>query len=766
MGRIFRQNPILNYFLIGFICAAGSLFSPKVFSVLDFVDNWLADLRLTTIAPTMAQHPDIVLFSITEDTLAQYPYRFPLDRGMLADAVNRFNEAGVRAIGMDILFDQATEPTKDRRLAEAISASRAPVIVGWASENEGLTRKQVDYLKEYLPDAIHAPSNLVKDGSDGTVRWIYPGQDAAEGYRTAFAPALAKAGGAAGKRETQNLYFRSGTDGSAIPFKTFPLHILKNLPKEWYANKIVLIGADLPNEDRHRTPFAALLGNEAGSLPGIVIHAFAISQLIDGKSFDRENLAVELIVAIGVSALGIWIALLGTSLFLKVVVATVGMALIWVTGFGLFALVGVMIPLFAPSLAYVSAIGLSTALVAHYHRQEKKFAEAMVRRRNESLHKIVENSFDAIVVATADGEIISTNPSAELVMGWQPDEVTGSLIADHIPDAETLSADFLERDKKFRKSAKGEIQPLEIDCVRADGTPFTMELVIYTAPVSDLSGKTNLAGERVSYIFSFRDITVRRLTEQAREEARQEAEAANRAKTEFLANMSHELRTPLNAIIGFSELMRTEALGPLGSPQYLEYMNDINGSGQQLIQVINDILDMSKIEAGELTPSEDILDFARAADTAIRLVADRAQKGEISLVNSVPADIPQMYADERMLKQILSNLLSNAVKFTPQGGMVELSAEANSLGFTFSVSDTGCGIPEDKMDVILQPFGQADMTLQRNYEGTGLGLPLVNAMTELHGGKLEIFSREGRGTTATVRLPGDRIIETNEKIAS
>ncbi|CAN0564583.1 unnamed protein product, partial [Laminaria digitata] len=278
----------------------------------------------------------------------------------------------------------------------------------------------------------------------------------------------------------------------------------------------------------------------------------------------------------------------------------------------------------------------------------------------------------------------------------------------------------------------------EIGCTRTDGSPFTMELVVYTAPVSNLSGTATVAGERVSYIYSFRDITVRRMAEEAREEARHAAEAANRAKTEFLANMSHELRTPLNAIIGFSELMRTEALGPLGSPQYLEYMNDINGSGQHLIQIINDILDMSKIEAGELSPNEDVFDFARAADTAIRLVSDRAQKGEISLVNSVPDDIPQLYADERMLKQILLNLLSNAVKFTPEGGMVELSAEANDVGYAFSVSDTGCGIPEDKMDVILQPFGQADMTLHRNYEGTGLGLPLVNAMTELHGGKLEI----------------------------
>lgn len=767
MSRFFRQNAALSYILIGVLCAAGSLMSPRAFSVLEFIENWLADLRLTSMAAPMEPHPDIVLFTITEETLAQFPYRFPLDRGMLADAVKRFNAAGVRAIGMDILFDQPTEAAKDKALAAAIAESRVPVVVGWASADEGLTKTQVEYLDTYLPAAIHAPSNLVKAGGDGTVRWIYPGTDTPKGFRPAFASALAMAPGTTPVRETRDLYFRSGPDGGPVPFRTFPLHLLPNLPPQWFADKIVLIGADLPNEDRHRTPFAALLGNDAGSIPGLVVHAFAIAQMIDGTSFNRQNLIIELVVGVAVAALGVWIAILGAGLTIKLAVAALGLAAIWGTGFGVFYLTDMMLPIFTPSLAFVSAIGLSTAFVAHYERRKKNFAEAMVRRRNESLHKVVENSFDCIVITTSDGEIISTNSSADRVMGWEQQTVIGSSITDHFPDAEELGADFLDISKKIRRASDSEFQPLETDCQRADGSAFTMELVVYTAPVSfDTSGDTAMAGERISYIYSFRDISVRRQTEQAREEARQQAEASNRAKTEFLANMSHELRTPLNAIIGFSELMRTEALGPLGSPQYLEYMNDINGSGQHLIQIINDILDMSKIEAGELSPNEDVFDFVRAADTSTRLVADRAQKGEISLLNNVPDDLPMLCADERMVKQILLNLLSNAVKFTPEGGMVELSGEVNSLGLAFSVADTGCGIPEDKMDIILEPFGQADMTLHRNYEGTGLGLPLVKAMVELHGGVLEILSREGKGTTATVRFPADRIVERPQQLAS
>ena len=764
LTRLFKRNPVYAFVTIGIFCAVGSIVSPRAFSVLEFVDHWLADLRLTVMAPEMAPRDDIVLFTITEETLAQYPYRFPLDRGMLADAVERFNAAGVRAIGMDILFDQPTESGKDKRLADAVAASDAPVIVGWASEAEELTEAQIEFLKTYLPEAIHAPSNLIKHGSDGTVRWIYPGLETDTGYRTAFAPAIAAAAGATPSRGEDDLYFRRGADGNVMPFRIFPLHILKSLPPQWYAGKIVIIGANLPNEDRHRTPYAALLGNDAGSLPGMVIHAYAVAQLIDGVSLDRQNLLLEIALAVLVAAAGVGIALLGIGVLGKVAISLVAISVVWAIGFGLFALASVMVPLFAPSLAFITALGLTAATAAHQDRLKKQFAEAMVQRRNESLHKLVENSFDGIVVATSECEIISTNSSADIIMGWNEGEAVGTNISDYIPDIEDHGAHFLELDRQHRLRAASAIQPLEVECARADGTPFVMELLVYTAPVSFTEAEGGVtAGERISYIYSFRNITLRRQAEEAREEARQAAETANRAKTEFLANMSHELRTPLNAIIGFSEIMRTEALGPLGSEQYLEYTNDINNSGEHLIQIMNDILDMSKIEAGELNPIEDVVRFHGVADISMRLVADRAQKGEVTLVNDVPKDLPDLLADERMLKQILLNLLSNAVKFTPEEGTVTLTATADENGFVVSVTDTGCGIPADKMEVILEPFGQADMTLGRTYEGTGLDLPLVKAMTELHGGTLEIDSTEGEGTTATIRLPAEKVLKSKEK---
>ncbi|MBT5048645.1 MAG: PAS domain S-box protein, partial [Rhodospirillaceae bacterium] len=550
-----------------------------------------------------------------------------------------------------------------------------------------------------------------------------------------------------------------GSDGNVAPFRIFPLHLLKDLPKSWYAGKIVLIGADLPNEDRHRTPFAALLGNDAGSLPGVVVHAFALAQLLDGISFTRQDALASLLATLAASGLGVVIALLGVSVFARLMLGGLAYLAFWGTGFGLFALTGWLIPLFAPSLALAGAGSLSVAVMAQRYKRKKQFAEAMVHRRNESLHKVVENSFDGIIVTTSDGDITMTNSSADFLMGWKAGEKAGMPITDFIPNANDYGAHFFKLGETPDRLSERNIEPLEVPCERMDGTSFTMELVVYNARVSFTQGDSAATGgERVSYIYSFRDITARKRTEEAQKEALKESEAANRAKTEFLANMSHELRTPLNAIIGFSEIMKMEALGPIGTPQYVEYVVDIHNSGSHLIEIVNDILDMSKIEAGDIELNEEPCDVFQMADTCMRLVADRAQNGEVALVNTMESDLPRLFADQRMIKQILLNLLSNAVKFTPADGTVTLSAGVDGAGLTVSVSDTGNGIPAEKMAVILEPFGQADMTLQRQFEGTGLGLPLAKGMTELHGGSLTIESTEGKGTTASVSLPADRFV--------
>jgi len=240
-------------------------------------------------------------------------------------------------------------------------------------------------------------------------------------------------------------------------------------------------------------------------------------------------------------------------------------------------------------------------------------------------------------------------------------------------------------------------------------------------------------------------------------ETKNTAEAASRAKTEFLANMSHELRTPLNAIIGFSEILKQEPLGPLGHPSYRDYVRDVYESGVHLLRIINDILDLSKIEVGKLTLTETPVEPREAIESCMRIVRERADNAKVNLIADIAPNMPTLNADERMVKQILLNLLSNAIKFTAAGGSVRVVARIDDKdGAIIQVVDNGIGIAAADIERALQPFEQIDSSLHRKYQGTGLGLPLARSMCELHGGRFTIESTVGQGTTVTAHFPPER----------
>lgn len=241
--------------------------------------------------------------------------------------------------------------------------------------------------------------------------------------------------------------------------------------------------------------------------------------------------------------------------------------------------------------------------------------------------------------------------------------------------------------------------------------------------------------------------------------AKRSAEEANRAKSEFLANMSHELRTPLNAIIGFSSIIRNEMLGQVNIPRYREYAGDIHASGEHLLSIINDILDLSKVEAGKYELAEQDFDADEIMSAAVRLVREKIERGQIELQVRPPQGLVQLHADRRALLQVLINLLANAVKFTESGSIVLSGELSEGGGFVYTVADTGIGMTPAQIKIALQPFGQVQNALTRAQSGTGLGLPLSDRLVRLHDGWLEIQSQPGQGTRVSVHLPPERVID-------
>jgi two-component system cell cycle sensor histidine kinase PleC len=245
------------------------------------------------------------------------------------------------------------------------------------------------------------------------------------------------------------------------------------------------------------------------------------------------------------------------------------------------------------------------------------------------------------------------------------------------------------------------------------------------------------------------------------EDARRKAEEANLAKSKFLATMSHELRTPLNAILGFSEVMKNEVFGPHTAPSYREYSEDIHSSGQHLLNLINEILDLSRIEAGRYELKEEAVNLAYIADDCCHMLNLRAKGKSQTLRQAVEPDLPKIWADERAIRQVILNLLSNAVKFTPQGGDIMLKVGWTAAGAQYvSVTDNGPGIPDNEQQTVLSSFGRGSQAIKTAEEGSGLGLPIVKGLVEMHGGAFTLKSKLRVGTEVMFTIPAERVMDT------
>ena len=401
--------------------------------------------------------------------------------------------------------------------------------------------------------------------------------------------------------------------------------------------------------------------------------------------------------------------------------------------------------LVAPAWALITfsvlAAIMQAAVLAIAAQDRQRAADRAAAEGAAMYRFLADNAMDLITRHSADGRIRFASPAAQGMLKRAPDTLIGLAPAAlvHPDDLRTMQSALVEA-SYFARAATAEVR-----LKRGDGSYLWTEMRCRPA--------SSAKGEAADIVAVTRDISERKAQELALIDARDQAEEANRAKSRFLANMSHELRTPLNAILGFSEVMTHEMFGPVGSPRYLEYARLIHESGGHLLELINGILDMSKIEAGKFELTEEVFDLGDVVMQAVRFVKLQADRKGVSLRMRVSPDTASIFADKRAVKQVLVNLLTNGVKFTPRGGEVRVVTARAQEGIVLAISDTGVGIGPEDLKRLGRPFEQVEGEHVRSQEGTGLGLALVKALAALHGGEVTIGSTLGEGTTVAVVLP-------------
>lgn len=393
MLRKISPKELSSVFAIIVLATAVGALLPRMLPTFKAGENWLEDFRFATLAAPEPQNEDVVIIAITEDTLATLPYRSPVDREFLVRLLTALEAAKPKAIGVDILFDQPTEPAKDNALREKLLTLSVPVVVASAGKAEGLTKPQKEYLTRFTEGMKTGLVNLVKDRTDGTVRWIYPGDSTTGSWTPGFVPHLAKIIGKKALEKDLPLVYRPGPGKGENAFRVFPAHAAAFLPKPWFAGKVVLIGADLPLSDRHRTPYAAAFGGRAGNLPGIFILAHAMAQLIDGRTQAKIGTFNETVLIAALTVIGVLLALLDLPLWAKGGSYLAALALLWGGGFALFGYGGIMIPLLAPTFGFATSSSMCVAYIGRRDRQQKKFIrEAFSRYLSPALvNQLVED---------------------------------------------------------------------------------------------------------------------------------------------------------------------------------------------------------------------------------------------------------------------------------------------------------------------------------------------------------------------------------------
>ena len=705
---------------------------------------WLLDQRMSKV-----EHPasgGIAVVQIDAKTLKAIE-KWPLPRDLHARLVENLRGAGADQIAFDIDLSGMRAAPENRILAEAFARAPGAIVLPlfFQKESAGDAASEIVVTRPLPMFAEHAwLANVnVKPEVDGRIRRASYGVWLDEKFYMSL-PALL-----AGQANRKDLFFYVNYSIRAgdIPRLSY-IDVLEGaFDSAALSGKKVIVGAT-----------AIELGDQLtvpnyGVMPGPVIQAMAYETIAQDLVIRRTGTAVTLAGLALICLLGCfltkragWAVVLGGGLVLIIGLQAGAFVLFKNAAVGLDSIAWSFAVVFLAGNAVLSELRKQRRLIQR-QKQENEYRRLLMT-------SVVEDSSDAIIIAGADGVVEEANPLAARIFGFNRHEAAGARLGDLLPPCLMASMDhsgafpreFVLEHPEQRGGQEGE--------------PICLEYSITHSFVPGDPRDRHILNRKIA-TYTFHDVTARHRAAQAIETAHRQEREASRAKSEFIANMSHELRTPLNAIIGFSELIARETFGALGDERYKQYALDVAASGGHLLAVVNDILDISRIDSGNVSLCEDEMDLPGAIDACVRIARSwpQAQGVSIEIEQAGPACL---YADARLVKQMLNNLLSNAVKFggkKGEAGRVLLrTAPAPDGGLDVSVADNGMGVPPEIVGRLCEPFFQANATLARTHEGTGLGLTLVRSFMELHGGQVRIDSIPGSGTCVTLAFPASRVL--------
>lgn len=724
-----------------------------VVGLLDGLEHSLMDLRFLSHDRTATS--DSVLIAIDSQSIRDLE-KWPWPRRLHADLIRQLTAAGAARIFLDVDLSSTTTEFDDLVLASAIEEARGKVVLPVFKQRTKPKSSALFYtepLAAFAENAQIASVNIQPE-PDSLVRRY----NRVEPWKGTLLPALATQLNNQLPDSLSPFYIDYAIRTASIPYISFIDVLNGKIPDDLIKGRTVFVGAT-----------AIELGDILpvpvyGALPGSLVQALAYESIKTGRAIERTNpiwcLGIIMLIALLLGPrISAWSWSHGFWITFSLVLVSIGAA--------------TLIQISAPISVDISPVLLVLTLSyvwALIHQIDIQslglFKQRMAVIHNRALmSSIVGASIDGIVIAKPDGEIQFANTTACELFGRTRENLIGQSIKTYF-QSDKPEVESLVPQHEIPESAQvlSKLQPGTI--ISPGHTNIPVEATTTVVPLE--LGKSTFevrTGHRAVYIYTLHDIRGRLKSEKALLEAAEKAISADHAKSELLANVSHELRTPLNAIIGFSTCMDQQMFGPLGNEKYAEYVHDILFSGQHLLELVENILTISRVEAKDYVLNEENIDIARFVGECTNIIKAVADEKNIEMTTDIPDNLPKLFADPRSFRQIILNLLSNALKFTSAGGRVHISAQLNGSGeMELIFTDTGIGIAEGDLERITKPFEQVEGAMARSHGGAGLGLHIVSGLIALHNASIDIKSGLGVGTKVFIIFPRRRVVSKDNVV--